>query len=564
MGFIRHKQTFNLAKSYDAVQTYFLAKYGSDSNSGLSEHKPFVTAAKALDVANAAASVSTPVTILCLDNGTYSIQSKSINDYVVFYAPNAKLIGNFIDIEGKSKIICAEQGEGFFDFVGATASDIAYYTARYVNGKFSPINTLRILSAASANISIGTLEMEVATGTPYGVLVDNASSIKNIIKIDTLLLGANNVGGINVDQGHATIIVGQTLKTGSFTGTTGIKVAAGATADIIIHGKNEADTPINVNDHNHNIISTEHGILIRGKRPLISAKGYASTQAARIETSFAEGSPSSPTTILPTADLGAHIAYGERQDGSLSGQYPYVELLPTTQAGDIEDGKYVITVNDVQSGGSVINHTAFSYAAKTGGGTGEYGVPFAVAGFSLPTADGVLGQLLQTNGSKVLGFVPKPVSIQFGIENLISSAPVIPRDNTPPLISEGTLISDGAPTPVTFTIPFTLSSLSKMLKISLSVVVWVDADVAVTVAVFESFGSSCIGKRSKKIKGTDSTNNLKSIEWTFFYQPPTTPSRTYTARIGPDATCNLRLNGDGSDTSLFINYSSFTIEEVPA
>lgn len=537
---------------------FFVRQNGDDTQDGKSWEEAFETLTKASIEATAIASPTTNPLIKVADSGTYYVPlGIALLSNVTLDAQNANIEGQFYTGASNSTFKCKSL-DGFFNFfdnADLNPNNTAYFEAEYVRAGGVP--AVRAIHYLSGDVTINTLDVVAGIGisvvSPFGGASDH-----NVFRINTILLGANNTVGIDVEIGHATIIVGQIIKTGAFTGTTGIRVGANATADIIVLGKNEADTPLTVNDHNHNLISTSQGILIRGNRPLFSAKGYASTQTARIETSYAEGTPASPATILPTADLGARIAYGERQDGSFSGQQPYVEIRPTTQAGDIEDGRLIINVNDVQAaGGSVINHILLDYAAKTGGQLGEFAVPLQVAGFSMPTADGALGEVLRTNGSKVLSFSKKPVSTQFGVAQTIASpAAQIPYDGTPPLISEGTLITNFSLTPV-------FSGTGYKLKINVSLTVWVDADVYVTVAFFESVGSTLIGKRTIEIKGTDAANNLQPLDYTFYYTPTTTVSRTYTARIGPSGASALTVNGEGAGEALIINYSSFTIEEVP-
>lgn len=522
---------------------FFCRQNGDDTQDGKSWEEAFQTGPKAMLEAKTIASASTPVMVHFADSGSYQIDGNSgIFDYVHVFAPSAALYGSYCGIQTRGSLTAYSFTSGFIDFV---FPDTGIYPTLKLNYMYSLPSTegaIRITNSNSANVNIGTLRV---TGIgKYGVYINNAGSTKNIIKIDTLILVSNTMTGIRINAGHAQIIIGQIIKEGSPTGTTGIYVAPTATADITILGKNEADTPLNVTDHNHNIISTDQGILLRGKRPLVSVKGYATTGLAEHHFSHANGSPASPATIDATDTLGIDRYFGERQDASVPGQKEYLTIEGTTQVADNEDGRIIITANDVTTTGST-SHNVLDYAAKTGGAVGELDIPLTVAGLPVDK------------------FTLHAGHVQFGTTQQITTpAAQIPYPNVVPLISHGTLISDGGSKH--FSIPYALKSTANELKFTLSLSVWVDTDVYVTVAVFESIGSTCIGKRTIEIKGSDATNNLKPHGFTFYYDPVNTTSRTYTARIGPNAAASLSVNGEGAGETPILNYSSFTIEEVPA
>lgn len=534
------------ARAYDGVQEFFAAKHGNDSNSGLSEHKPFLTAVKLLNESNAVASVSNHVKATILDAGTYSVDSVGVSSYVSLCAEAATLTGNFFGIADDSRAICKRRDGGFTET--STGGGIGIFECDYMTAFASGVAALRMQNNTSVNAKIRILEIKIDGAD--GVLINSATSLQNILYIDTILLSEDNVVGINVNAGYGTIVIGQVLKTGAFTNTTDVKVSVTATADIIILGKNEADNKIVATDHNHNLISTDRGILLGGSNPLLSLKGYASTQRPIIHTSFAEGTPASPATIFPTADLGKWTGYGERQDYATPGEQEYTHIKFTTQVADNEDGRIIMEVNDVTTT-TVTTHKVLDYAAKTGGALGEFSVPLAVAGFSMPTADGSADQPLVTDSNKVLSFgdrvfmVDRSMSQFVGPLSLGTPSPIIPFPATPPLITEGTQ---------THSIIYSVKNASNWIEIDVNIAAFSNTVGTVfTIAIFA--GTTYIGGDVATLLAVNGVYNARAF---FEYQPGTTSPITYTVRCGPQATpMNITVG-----TATTNHYQTFSIEET--
>ncbi len=169
--------------------------------------------------------------------------------------------------------------------------------------------------------------------------------------------------------------------------------------------------------------------------------------------------------------------------------------------------------------------------------------------FSFPTSDGTSGQVLTTNGSKVLSFSTITGLRQFvttSLTALTTITTVLPLDNTIPQITEGDQILSLAITPV---------SASSTLFFNITVTAGSNSTSRqVCAALFQDATANAL------VASADSN----SVTFQYTMTSGTTSSTTFTVRVGPSAAGTCYVNGSVGGVALFNGKSStvMTIMEI--
>lgn len=131
-----------------------------------------------------------------------------------------------------------------------------------------------------------------------------------------------------------------------------------------------------------------------------------------------------------------------------------------------------------------------------------------------------------------------------------SGTTIIPYDNTPPLITEGTQIWTGSITPQAIT-----------SRIGISFTITVDASQNNRTLIIPIFrGNTCI---TAIINEIDTSNHPKNMNIIFVDTPSTLSPVTYSARMGVDASASWHVNSTGSGNNLGgILISNYRLDEI--
>lgn len=153
--------------------------------------------------------------------------------------------------------------------------------------------------------------------------------------------------------------------------------------------------------------------------------------------------------------------------------------------------------------------------------------------WTLPTADGSAGKVLQTNGSGVLSFVFQNLVQAVGSTLTITSGTtVIPFDNTLPQNTEGIAIGSQAITP---------KSATNILEIEVVACVnCVAAASVITLALFQDSGASAI---STSFGLTGAANGGQTLVLRYRMTAGTTSSTTFSVRAGGNSASAITIGG---------------------
>jgi hypothetical protein len=220
------------APAYTATNIIYVAKWGSDANTGRAIGSPKLTIAAALTAAAALTPTSTNrITVMIVDSGTYT-ESLTIPAYVNLHGPSASIFGALT--LGDDSTVTLDRlvatGDNQILLNKATGTSTSYNYINVIDGRG---DTGTRTGVFCATVSSGTGIMFITTAKMFvGVdgrgVGDSSTGVGHMhCEVEDLYLAGNNAIGISGAGADASIIVraGHILETGTPTSTQAIRIS---------------------------------------------------------------------------------------------------------------------------------------------------------------------------------------------------------------------------------------------------------------------------------------------------------------------------------------------------
>lgn len=224
----------------DADDVIYVAKTGSDANTGRKINLPKLTIAAAI---TAAAALGAPkATIEIIDSGVYT-ENLTLTANMRLHAPRATLVGTLAMDAGTTAVVWrhyAAANSTSLVSVIAASGEASFYYAHLIDGRGTGgalTGTTLIENGSSGRVVFAHIDQGFVSASGFGAR-DNAGAGfgHTHIRAADLYLAGNSAVGLRADNANTDVIgyIDHILESGSLTGTSAIHVAAsGATVRLV-------------------------------------------------------------------------------------------------------------------------------------------------------------------------------------------------------------------------------------------------------------------------------------------------------------------------------------------
>lgn len=231
----------------NSTQAVYVAKHGSDFDTGLSVAVPKLTIASAVTAANALITGgASAVSIFVQDAGTYTeelVSGSRIEPNVSLIAPDARIVGR-IQFRRGSFVVVGEQyasgnNQDLVELIASGTADAhGVYRARLVDGRGvagTNRGTKCFKNDTNAEILFGFADVIYVPEDGVGIIDSSSASGSGHIHIiaQDVYLAGNDAIGIRANTADTNVVaqIGHILEIGTPTGTIGVNVT-NASADV--------------------------------------------------------------------------------------------------------------------------------------------------------------------------------------------------------------------------------------------------------------------------------------------------------------------------------------------